>query len=77
MPAASSPQSPLSLRSKHMPWLTTARPKWPSPYHPAKDGITIVRATRATFCIESLIGTEQFHKNVPDNSAAAGPCPIS
>lgn len=37
--------------------------------------ITIVRATRDTYCIESGTGAEQFHKDGPGEAAAAGPCP--
>ena len=37
--------------------------------------ITIVRATRDTYCIESGTGSEQFHKDGPGKAAAPGPCP--
>jgi hypothetical protein len=37
--------------------------------------ITIVRATRDTYCIESGTGADQFHKDGPGEAAAAGPCP--
>jgi hypothetical protein len=37
--------------------------------------ITIVRATRDTYCIESGTGAEQFHRNGPAEPNAPGPCP--
>jgi hypothetical protein len=39
--------------------------------------ITIVRATRDTYCIESGTGAEQFHRNGPAEPNAPGPCPAS
>jgi hypothetical protein len=37
--------------------------------------ITIVRALRDTYCIESGADAQQFHKNGPGEAAAPGPCP--
>jgi hypothetical protein len=37
--------------------------------------ITIVRASRNTYCIESGTGAEQYHRNGPAEAAAPGPCP--
>jgi hypothetical protein len=39
--------------------------------------ITIVRATRDTYCIESGTGAEQFHRDGPAEPNAPGPCPAS
>ncbi len=46
-------------------------------YDPAIVDITIVRATRETYCIESGTGAEQHHKNGPGEAMAQGPCPAS
>jgi hypothetical protein len=37
--------------------------------------ITIVRASRDTYCIESGTGAEQYHRNGPAEANAPGPCP--
>jgi len=39
--------------------------------------ITIVRASRDTYCIESGTGSEMFHKDGPGESSAPGPCPAA
>jgi hypothetical protein len=39
--------------------------------------ITIVRASRDTYCIESGTGAEMFHKNGPGESSAPGSCPAA
>jgi hypothetical protein len=39
--------------------------------------ITIVRASRDTYCIESGTGSETFHKDGPGESSAPGPCPAA
>jgi hypothetical protein len=39
--------------------------------------ITIVRATRTTYCVESGTGADQFHRNGPAEPNAPGPCPAS
>jgi hypothetical protein len=44
-------------------------------YDPAVADITIVRATRDTYCIESGTGAEQYHKDGPGGEIASGPCP--
>jgi hypothetical protein len=37
--------------------------------------ITIVRASRDTYCIESGSGADQYHRNGPAEANAPGPCP--
>jgi hypothetical protein len=37
--------------------------------------VTIVRASRETYCIESGTGAEQYHRNGPAEANAPGPCP--
>jgi hypothetical protein len=39
--------------------------------------ITIVRASRDKYCIESGTVSEMFHKNGPGESSAPGPCPAA
>jgi hypothetical protein len=39
--------------------------------------ITIVRATRSMYCIESGTGADQFHRNGPAEPNAPGPCPVT
>jgi hypothetical protein len=39
--------------------------------------ISIVRASRDTYCIESGTGSAMFHKNGPGESSAPGPCPAA
>jgi len=39
--------------------------------------ITIVRASRDTYCIESGTGSEMFHKDGPGEGSAPGPCPAA
>jgi len=46
-------------------------------YDPAIAGITIVRATRTTYCIESGTGADQFHKDGPGSAPAPGACPAA
>ena len=44
-------------------------------YDKSISDITIVRASRDTYCIESGTGAEQFHRNGPAEATAPGPCP--
>jgi hypothetical protein len=44
-------------------------------YDRAIEGITIVRATRKMYCIESGSGAGRYHKNGPGSVTARGPCP--
>jgi hypothetical protein len=39
--------------------------------------VTIVHASRTTYCVESGAGTEQRHKDGPGAAIAAGPCPAT
>lgn len=39
--------------------------------------ITIVRATRTTYCVETGTGADEFHRNGPAEPNAPGPCPAS
>jgi hypothetical protein len=39
--------------------------------------ITIVRASRDTYCIESGTGSEMFHKDGRGEGSAPGPCPAA
>lgn len=39
--------------------------------------ITIIRATRDTYCIESGTGADQYHKDGPGEASAPGPCPAA
>jgi hypothetical protein len=44
-------------------------------YDASITGITIVRATRDTYCVESGTGADQYHRNGPGEANAPGPCP--
>jgi hypothetical protein len=44
-------------------------------YDASISEITIVRASRDTYCIESGAGAEQYHRNGPGEANAPGPCP--
>ena len=44
-------------------------------YDASITGVTIVRATSDTYCIESGTGAEQYHKNGPGAEITAGSCP--
>jgi hypothetical protein len=44
-------------------------------YDPSISDITIVRATRDTYCVESGTGAEQYHRNGPAEANMPGPCP--
>jgi hypothetical protein len=46
-------------------------------YDAAITDITIVRASRDTYCIESGAGAGMFHRNGPAESSAPGPCPAA
>jgi hypothetical protein len=46
-------------------------------YDPGISDITIVRATRDTYCIESGTGAEAFFKDGPAAPITAGTCPAS
>jgi hypothetical protein len=37
--------------------------------------VTIVRATRSSYCIESTVGSANYHKDGPGADVASGPCP--
>jgi hypothetical protein len=44
-------------------------------YDPSIRDITIVRATKETYCVQSGSGADQFHKDGPGGDIVAGPCP--
>jgi hypothetical protein len=46
-------------------------------YDETVSDITIVRATRSTYCVESGTGADEFHKDGPGAPIASGPCPVS
>jgi hypothetical protein len=41
------------------------------------QGITVVWALRAEYCIESTVGAETFHQHGPANGRVAGACPAA
>jgi hypothetical protein len=46
-------------------------------YDAGIEDVTIVRASRETYCIESGTGSDMFHKDGPGESSAPGPCPAA
>jgi hypothetical protein len=46
-------------------------------YDAGITGITIVRASREAYCVESGAGSEQFHRNGPGEPTAPGSCPAA